>query len=323
MVGLIPAEVSARMPSQAEAIEQVSRVYTATPTRPSLLFNSPSRIPTKDAIDLRWRFTNPTLVSVPEPGFSGQLERMAVFSLGVRPCIKCGGSTRGDTVDGTGWAPAGKYFKVGYRAALKRYRREEASRLGLIVVGARSVDVLGLFELSDKAITPEALAEIYPVLPPEVCRQCPACQGDGVVQRKTRSRVPITARPMGSSVDGNGTPPSAVVDVENLIRYGRVSRLLERVASASLLARVLIEVYFSEGGGSVDALWEFTQSGRALLSGLANLQGLPPDALFGNERELQRAQPTESRRQALARIESEANREWDAACRVWNDQVKA
>jgi hypothetical protein len=310
------------MSYQFSTAEQVSRIHTFTPTRPSLLFGSLSRIPAQDAMDLRWRFTNPALVSVPEPGFSGQLERMAVFSFGVRPCIKCGGSSRGEGRDGTGWAPAGKYSKLSYAVALRQYRSEQVATHGLIVLSGKGANVFGLLDLGDRSITQQALADLYPSLPEEACKQCPACKGDGVVHRKTRRSAAITARPMGSSVDGNGTAPSVDVDVVALIRYGRVSRLLERVAGVSLLARVLIEVYFSDGGGSVDALWEFTQSGLAMLQSLPNPRGLPPDALFGDERNLQRTQPTEARRHALARVEAEANREWDAACRVWNDQVK-
>ncbi len=320
------------MPSgQNSAFEQVSRVYTATPNRPSLLFSSSSRIPTGDAIDLRWRFANPPLVGVPEPGFSGQLERLAVFSFGVKPCTKCGGSTKGEGRDGTGWAPAGKYSKLAYTAALRQFRRDAAAAEGRVVVSASSLVTLGLFHgdgwgeqpIGDKVTTWERLAELYPALPEEECRQCPSCKGDGNVERKTRSRRPLTARPTGSSVDGDGTAPSVSVDVVSLVRYGKISRVLERVAAVSLLARVLIEVYFSEGGGSVDALWEFTQAGRRLFERLPNPRELPAQALFENERAAQRENPTEERRLALGRVEAEANHEWSAACRVWNDQVKA
>jgi hypothetical protein len=328
------------MQRQTSAAEQVStapilKVYTATPApRSSLLFASSSRISAKDAIDLRWRFTNPPLVGVPEAGFSGQLERLAVFSFGVRPCTKCGGTSRGEGRDGTGFVPAGLLAKRTYAQAYRQFLREEAARQGRAIISQTSAELLALIsgpsdewgapvDASAKVVTLERMRELFPRIPEELCRQCPNCKGDGNVPRKTRSRTPITVRPTGSSVDGDGTAPSVSVDVVGLVRYGKISRLLERVAAASLLARVLIEVYYSEGGGSVDALWEFTQSGRALFKRLPNPRALPAQALFENERAAQRESPTEERRLALGRVDAEANQEWDAACRAWNEAVRA
>lgn len=304
----------------------VDRVWSATPNSrerqtPSLLFAVPSRIDAKDAADLRWRFRNPPLVGVPESGFSGQLERASHFSLGMQPCVKCGGSVRDDR-KGSGFAPAGKYLKFSYRRALTLYRRDWCKQNGYTVVSQRSIDMLGLFaeagEAAKKMITPERLAEVIPDIPEKYCRYCPRCEGDGEVERRRAGKTPVTASPTGSSKGGNGAPASPVIDVVSLVRYGKISRLLEKVMSVSPWARGAIEVYMSEGGGSTHALWPFSDAGQRFLDTLPNPQGLPPDALFENERAAQETSPTDERRHALAAIVREVSERWDEACRVWN-----
>src|SRR6478735_8513108 len=172
------------MSSQAAAVQ----IYRATPTRPSLLFSSPSRIPASDAIDLRWYFKNPPLVGVPECGFSGQLERLAVFSFGARPCIKCGGSNRGEGRDGTGLVPTGQLGKQSYGAAYRQFLREEAARQGRVIVSQKSAEMMSLFDgapdewgapidASAKVTTWERMKELFPQIPEHLCKVCPSCKG--------------------------------------------------------------------------------------------------------------------------------------------------
>ncbi len=295
--------------------------------RPSLLFGSPSRIPAADAIDLRWYFRNPPLVGVPESGFSAQLERAAVFSFGVMACLKCGGRRSSPERDGSGWQPIGKLGKLGYSTALKQYRADQAKLAGLLVVNAESAAALALFDGFEgakkvKSITHEALAELHPYVGDDKCKKCEKCLGTGVIERRAGKNAAITARPTGGSMDGGGAGPTVTIDAEGVVRYGKISRLLESVGRRNLWDRMAIEVYFSEGG-SVMALWRYTEAGHGWLGKLPNPRSLAPDALFENERAAQREQPLPARERQLAAVTREADERWDDACRNWNRAVKS
>jgi hypothetical protein len=307
------------MASQTSAVERVS--VGLPHDRPSLLFGSPTRIAAADAIDLRWYFRNPPLVGVPESGFSGQLERAAAFSFGVMGCTKCGGRRTEPTRDGSGYAPSGKLGKVGYAAAWSLAMQELAKRDRFLIVTPGGADMLGLLG-SIKTVTWEELREAHPYIPDYMCHQCPRCQGSGTVERRAGKKKPITARPTGGSMQGGGSAPTATVhDDSGVVRYGRISRLLEAVGRRSLWSRMAIEIYFSEGG-SVVALWRYTDAGRSWLDRLPNPAKLAPDALFENERAAQKANPTEARQRMLAAVVQEADERWDEACRAWNEAVK-
>jgi hypothetical protein len=310
---------------QTSAFDRVSAGYSCAPSR-SLLFDSPSRIPTADATDLRWYFRNPSLVVVPESGFSGQLERAAAFSFGVMPCLKCGGSRAEPERDGSGWQPTGKLAKLGYLAALKQCRAEAAKKAGLLVVSARTAEVMTLFTGFEgaekvKTISEPMLAELVPYVPDHLCIKCKRCLGTGVVERRTGKSKSITARPTGGSMEGGGDAPEVSIDTEGVVRYGKVSRVLELVARRRLWDRLAIQVYFSDGGGSVLALWPYTKSGGKLLSQVPNPDGLPPGAVFEQERR-RRHESGYTRAKQLAAVEREASERWDNACRNWNEAAK-
>lgn len=302
----------------SSAVERVSAGQTYE--RPSRLFGSPTRIPAADAIDLRWYFRSPPLVGVPESGFSGQLERAAAFSFGVMGCTKCGGRRNEPTRDGSGFAPSGKLGKVGYSEAWKLAMYELAKQGKYVIVnegGANTLDLLGWM----KVVTWGELREAHPYIPDYLCHQCPRCQGTGTIERRAGKKKPITVRPTGGSMSGGGAAPAVMIDAVGVVRYGKVSRLLALVGQQSLWARMAIEVYFSEGG-SVTALWRYTDAGLSWLDQLPNPRNLAPDALFENERAAEKATPLPERARRLAAITTEADERWDDACRAWNQAVK-
>lgn len=325
--------------AQTSSVSKLDSGYHAGP-RLSLLWRSSARISALHAIELRWRFENPPLVGLPESGFSGQLERAALFSaFGMQPCKKCGGtraSPDGGTTEknGTGWAPCGRYATLSYREALRRFRRDYAKKNRISVVKhQRSVDLMGVLfdDLSESErnkpgkttwLTEARFHELIDSLPLEVCRQCPACGGDGMVERRSRAMKPVTAQPTGSSKSGSGKEPSVTLNETALVRYGWLTRVLDAVTRRSHWSRGAVEVYFSEGGGSTAALWRYTEEGQKFLKKLPNKLNLPPDALFEEERELQKKSPTLARERSLAAIIRETEERWDEACRTWNDSAR-
>lgn len=254
--------------------------------------------------DLRWFLGDPPIAGLvaDSGGFGGQLERAAAYGYGALPCRRCGGSWRqarrssdGELVitewrDGTGWLPSTRFFPPGvaqsYRRALAAFRERQVKELRLIVVGdggnpAVNEEARALFaEIApgQRMVTRAELAAMFPSVPSELCKPCEACQGLGVVPRRTHKKLEVTARPTGSSVGKAGRHPDSMATVawDDFMRYRGVERVLEHVATTSPLHRIVLATYYApvelipgEGGPAgafgFDGVWPLTPTARTWL----------------------------------------------------------
>lgn len=298
--------------------------YSRTPARRSnRLELVPSRIPTKDAVDLRWFLDNPPIASIASSSFGASLARAGLFGYGSTPCLRCGGDRRRGRA-GTGFSPrSGKP----YRKELAAYRRNHLSALGLRLVRdaekvRRTVELMAILDVDGavplRMVTTDQAQDLVPELPLELCLPCRSCDCRGVVPRATHARRTVTARPTGNSVPVGGSEAAANVDGAALIRYGRVDRRLAKVETLYPGARVVLETYYDPSGGDLTCLWLLTPGGQAVLEHAPNPMKLPPALLLHNDREAQKQAPDEARRARHARASREASELFDRGCRAWN-----
>lgn len=230
-----------------------------------------ARLPADLERELKRFLDDPHLAGlVPDSGsFGSQLERAESYGYGALPCRKCGGSWRtrrrasdgeqyfAEWRDGTGWVPSPKHFAAAaaaYSRALKVYRERMARELRMLIVGdggtgAGNQQAAALFaELSPghRLVTRDDLAELFPIIPTELCLICRSCSGIGVVPRRSPRPVQVTARPTGSSVGKAGRHPDTMVTVnlDQLAWYESMDRLLGLVASRRPVHRLVLSSYY-------------------------------------------------------------------------------
>lgn len=275
--------------------DEVARTFTI-PSLPELRW-APRRIDDEDEQELRWRFGSPHVTQLYSggSGFGMQLERAQALGYGPLPCRRCGGRWRArkrgkegkeeivDWHDGTGLAPLDDFGKrVSYSVALARYRADQKAELNIVTIsawptpdprGTLKDEIVDAFRMrGENVMTESELREVYPTVPEERCRTCPACDGMGVVPRRAASHAEVTVWSTGSSKqlggqerddadtlerkvnkavgashwrDGFMRDGNSGVHFGELQRYVEIERMLGDVARLSPLARAGLEVYYT------------------------------------------------------------------------------
>jgi hypothetical protein len=331
----------------------------------------PQRIDADDEAEIRWRLVNPVIASLAEmgSGFGLQLERAESFGFGAVPCKRCGGRWRvkrsardgeeyfpeADWQGGRGWMPKDRFGKrISYATAYAEHL-VVMKRVHKIVIidrpkpkpgaGFTAEQVWSALAEHHKArgetlMTEQELREYFPDLPEEGCEPCDACDGLGIVPRRTPWHAPITAFPTGSSKEpasgsvrddaatlmrkaalgGPMADATTVLEWGMLARWFAVERLLADVAGIAPIARLALEGFYRpQTLEEQDYATRFHECSSLLNSnrtaqphGWAALNELTPSA--------RSPEAADSPRHGVWRAErdAEAAKLYDFACAAWN-----
>lgn len=263
-----------------------------TPSALDALAKVSAVIRASDAEELRRYFRQGGLAVFNGSPTAALMARLSMFGHTARPCLACGG-------DEMRWIGGS-----GFVASRPKPRETTEKQRALLAA-------LDIFVGADG------------LLPPAEDTVCRACEGRGwaLPRFKTHGRGAITARPTGSSKKGGG---GAAVDVNetDMALMGRVSGRLDKVrhAQGDLPCAAALERFYGPDGGTMQALWELTPSGRNMLK--KNPQRLPPAQLWQNLRNEQAEKPTDGRASQFRAADEQSEALYRQTCMLWNEVTR-
>lgn len=268
----------------AETIERTVELTGASP--PASASQEPPRpIDPYEEGELRWYFEHGVARLEQSSNTLDQLERLAFYFHAARPCRACGGKWARVAADGT--VLQVEVPGTGFITSTEEWRQRRAlARL------------LG-HELK---------------LPGDAT--CQKCGGTGWRPGgKRRARGPITARPTGSSVKGNGAPSTGGND--SLRKLGRLDGQLARLRRADPEAYATLEAYYCPAGVEMKltSLWHLVPAGKTMLRG--NDAGLTPRQFFENLSERQQKRPDPNRHLQFQAADRQAREKLEQAQHAW------
>lgn len=295
----------------------------------------PSTIQPAEAVELRLYFKAcGSAVDVSPMG--QQLARTALYAFRARPCKHCGGDLE-NLVGGCGWMPS----KVDRRepstselALLKWEKKLNRRKVTLppradtpclscdgrgwvIGVARHNWRTLKMFWVSRRYIngTRGPLEWHGPYLhaqAEQVFEEFSCIYDDVSIAKARPEQVETTARPTGSSVPHGSVPSNDGL----LHRFAVIARRLDEMASRWLLSVDVLDTYYGQDGGVIQALWPLTPAGKTLLR--RNKLDLHPLQFYENERRDQSEKRDPQRRILFNAADSQSRALLAGASALWN-----
>lgn len=286
-----------------------------------------------DAAELRGYFRacgRSTDVSV----MGAQLDALARYAHGARPCRRCGGDPKRN-IGGCGWMPEkpGRRAPTPAEQALlawqKKLRRNTTLPTradvpctscegtgwvkGRPTHGWRTLEKFWVSRRVVNGVSKLVWQGPYRHADAEAAFDALSCEHDEVTMAKARAlSVPTTAQPTGSSVPLGGP----TLDDAQVHQFAVMARRLNAMRARWPLSVDVLDSYYGHDGGHEMALWALTAAGKTLLR--RNSRGLDPFMFFENEREDAHERHDAQRLALMQEAGNQARELLDGACALWN-----